>query len=184
MAQLAAGVGAAVAPLALVAAGTRDTRAAEALARGLVAPRVLRALEIAVALWAMERWRDIEMKPTEMAGGGCIFLYIQNQTLLMGCQHNLKSNPTHQPLQHLGRRWHRQKNTKSPQAWSLAEPLTLQGQTGMAKGLAHGYREGTGGYLEMEVNWEAVLERGFLLQNSEGKADVRTWARCSFPDNP
>ena len=68
VAQLAAGVGAAVAPLALVAAGARDTRAAEALARGPVAPHVLRALEVAVALWAMEGWRDIEVKPAERGG--------------------------------------------------------------------------------------------------------------------
>lgn len=69
MAQLAAGVGAAVAPLALVAAGARDTRAAEALPRGLVTPHILRALEVAVTLWGMERWRDIEVKPTKSRGG-------------------------------------------------------------------------------------------------------------------
>lgn len=63
--QLTAGVGAAVAALALVAAGTSDTRAAEALARGLVAPHVLCALEVTVTLWGMERWRDIEVKPTK-----------------------------------------------------------------------------------------------------------------------
>jgi len=75
VARLAAGVGAAVAALALVAAGARDARAAEALARGLVAPRILRALEVAVALWGMERWRDIEVKPTKR-GGKMKFLYI------------------------------------------------------------------------------------------------------------
>lgn len=67
----------------------------------------------------------------------------------MGCQHNLKSNPTHHPLQHLGRRWHGQRNGKSTQAQSFTQTLTLQGQTGTAEGLAQGCWEGTGGYLEM-----------------------------------
>jgi len=67
----------------------------------------------------------------------------------MGCQYNLKSNTTHQPLQCRGRRWHGQRNGKSPQAWFLAQPLTLQGQTSTAEGLAQGCWEGTGGYLEM-----------------------------------
>lgn len=63
--QLTARVGAAVAALALVTAGTSDTRAAEALARGLVAPHVLRALEVTVTLWGMEKWRDVKVKPTK-----------------------------------------------------------------------------------------------------------------------
>lgn len=35
-----------------------------------------------------------------------------------------------------------------PQAQSPTQPLTLQGQTGTAKGLAQGCWEGTGAYLE------------------------------------
>lgn len=51
VAGLAAGVGAAVVALALVAAGAGDAWAAEAAACGFVTPRALRALEVAVALW-------------------------------------------------------------------------------------------------------------------------------------
>lgn len=58
VAQLTAWVGAAVAPLALVTVGARDTWAAETLARGLVTPHVFRALEVTVALWARERERQ------------------------------------------------------------------------------------------------------------------------------
>lgn len=58
VAQLTARVGAAVAPLTLVTAGARYTWAAETLARGLVAPHVLCALEVTVALWARERERE------------------------------------------------------------------------------------------------------------------------------
>lgn len=51
VAQVAAGVGATVALLALVTAGPGDTGAAQAAACGPVTARLLRALEVAVALW-------------------------------------------------------------------------------------------------------------------------------------
>lgn len=62
VAQLAAGVGAAVAPLALVTAGPGDTGAAEAPARGLVTAHLLRALEVAVTLWD-RKGGEREVKP-------------------------------------------------------------------------------------------------------------------------
>lgn len=103
MAQLAAGVGAAVAPLALVAAEARDAQAAEALARGLVAPHILCALEVAVTLWGMERWRDIEVKTTERGGWENKFreiyknIYIKSDPV-NGMPTQSEVQPHHQPL--------------------------------------------------------------------------------------
>lgn len=51
VAQLAAGVGPAVALLALVTAGPGDTGAAQAPPRGPVTARLLRAVEVTVTLW-------------------------------------------------------------------------------------------------------------------------------------
>lgn len=105
MAQLAAGVGAAVAPLALVAAEARDAQAAEALARGLVTPHILCALEVTVTLWGMERWRDIEVKTTERGGGENKFrerdiyknIYIKSDPV-NGMPTQPEVQPHHQPL--------------------------------------------------------------------------------------
>lgn len=51
VAQLAAGVGPAVALLAALTAGPGDTGAAQAPARGPVTARLLRAIEVTVTLW-------------------------------------------------------------------------------------------------------------------------------------